>query len=113
MHRFLTMIALLFAFAAVGGVATSNAMAYSSVPPALSQISVCLDIGHSGVVVQFKACGKRSSGIVMPCVPQTGVLTSTVSVMPPSPDAPAYRALNPAPLLAQADPVHLRPPIVA
>lgn len=112
MRRLIQLIALLFAFAAVGGVATSNAMAFSSLRPAPVEASACSDASAAASVVLYKACGKKGSGIVMPCAPQIGMLTE-VGVLLPAPVGPSYGRTTAQAYQTQALPVSLRPPIAA
>ncbi|MGV8854589.1 MAG: hypothetical protein ACOH2L_08055 [Devosia sp.] len=112
MRRLVTLIAVLFAFAAVGGVATTNAMAFSSIAPVLSQTASCSDAAPMAAAVQFKSCGKKRSGLVMPCPPQIGMLVS-VQVVLPAQDGPQYRLQQPLPLVVRTRPVDQRPPIAA
>ena len=112
MRRLMSLIAVLFAFAAVGGVATTNAMAFSSVPVVQQASDTCSEAVASHSAVLFKSCGPKSSGLVMPCPPQIGVLAEVSLRLPMLPRA------EQAWVVAQHDgawaqPVSLRPPIAA
>ncbi|MET3927249.1 hypothetical protein [Devosia sp. 2618] len=91
MQRFITVIALVFALATVGGATTSHSLAYSSVPMAISSDPACSE--HiTPVVVSFKVCGKKSSGIVMPCGQHIGLM-SEVAALPALPNGDEHDAL--------------------
>jgi hypothetical protein len=79
MQRFLPVIAVLFTLASVWGGATGYAMAYSSDVPSVAITAAaddfCLAPGEqSDPVVSFKVCGKKKTGIVMPCNGHPGIL---------------------------------------
>ena len=112
MNRLITLIALIFALAAVGGVASSNAMAFSSVYAVASVDTSCAEMAAPVAIVQFKACGKKTSGIVMPCMPQIGVL-ATADLIWPGPAAPHHHRATVSPLPSLTDPVDPRPPMAA
>jgi hypothetical protein len=112
MRRLMHLIAVIFAFAAVGGVANSNAMAFSTVHMLTTQVSTCSDASPAATAVMFKACGKKSSGIVMPCAPQLGMLVSVGIRLPAASVSPFADQLH-QPMLTRVEPVHLRPPKTA
>ncbi|HWU18526.1 MAG TPA: hypothetical protein VN155_12670, partial [Devosia sp.] len=77
MQRFLPVIAVLFTLASVWGGASGYAMAYSSDVPsvAIAADDFCLAPGEQNdPVVSFKVCGKKQTGIVMPCNGHPGIL---------------------------------------
>ncbi|WP_224704589.1 hypothetical protein [Devosia aquimaris] len=112
MRRLMCLIAALFAFAAVGGVATTNAMAFSSVPVVQRSTDSCAEASTVPSAVLFKSCGHKSSGLVMPCPPQVGVLSETSLRLPMLPRASHTGIV--APIEGPwVQPVSLRPPIAA
>lgn len=114
MQRLITVIAMVFAFAAAGGMATNHALAYSSamvVAPPVAEMTACAE-ADPGVVVSFKTCGKKQSGIVMPCNWHAALLPQSCGLPP----ARAGARFEPGPLLPiAAEPIgkRLRPPIAA
>ncbi|WP_152558312.1 hypothetical protein [Devosia sp. LC5] len=78
MQRFLPLIAALFTLASVWGGASGYAMAYSSDMPGVTIPAgddFCLaPLAESDPVVSFKVCGKKKTGIVMPCNGHPGIL---------------------------------------
>ena len=112
MQRLVAVIAVVFALAAALGVATNHAMAYSSVAVAApTDVAACSE-GDTAVVVSFKSCGKKRSGIVMPCSQHAGVLPQACALAPDV--AHARFALVPAtPIASQPVGQRLRPPIAA
>ncbi len=78
MQRFLPLITVLFTLASVWGGASGYAMAYSSDVPSVA-ITAADDVcfapaAESDPVVSFKPCGKKQTGIVMPCNGHPGIL---------------------------------------
>lgn len=85
MQRLMPLIAALFVLASVWGGANSYAMAYSSTVPA----TIIADGGEdfclapstdSDPVVSFKACGKKKTGIVLPCNGHPGIVAEPCDI---------------------------------
>lgn len=85
MQRLMPLIAALFVLASVWGGANSYALAYSSSVPEISiadgDADFCLaPDAESDPVVSFKACGKKQSGIVLPCNGHPGLVAEPCDI---------------------------------
>lgn len=112
MQRLFAVIAVVFTLAATLGVATNHAMAYSSTAIAAPVDDVLCGEADTAVVVSFKSCGKKRSGIVMPCSLHAGVLPPACDLAPEM--AHAHYGLAPVtPVASRPVGQRLRPPIAA
>lgn len=85
MQRLMPLIAALFVLASVWGGANSYALAYSSAVPDMSIADGGADFclapsADSDPVVSFKACGKKKTGIVLPCNGHPGLLAEPCDI---------------------------------
>lgn len=112
MQRLATILALLFALAAIGGTGASYAAAYATVTVETSSPAACAE-GTNPVVVSFKLCGKvKSTGVITPCPQPVGVLAVVDDLRQPI--APqAHVAIATTRSTAHPGELWLRPPKAA
>ena len=92
MSRLLMLIAVLFAFASVGGASASYAhggqMSHGVFGAAVEQDDTCAAAEPAAKIVAYKPCTKKLNGIAIPC-PHQPLLVPVALAAAPAPDVVA------------------------
>lgn len=109
MNRVFVIVAMLFAFATVSGGAYGGVRMADMA--ALQQSQSCEEQA-APIALQFKPCGKKIKGVVMPCQAQLGLPTEPVEIAPLRTRA-ALAGVCPQTLPSHSETIWLRPPILS